>query len=86
MVGLHNIRVNQVRHQLGFADEVLDEHLLAGEARADHLDRHALDEIARPMLLPFVNNAHPALKNLADDLVTEPVLYGKQGHPRMLEN
>jgi hypothetical protein len=42
MVGLHDVRVNQVGDELGLADEVLDEHLLAREIRADDLDGHAL--------------------------------------------
>ena len=31
MVGLDDVRVDQVGDELGLADEILDEHLLAGE-------------------------------------------------------
>ena len=51
MIGLDDVRVDQVGDELGLADEVLDEHLLAGEIRADDFDGHALDEFARAVLL-----------------------------------
>jgi hypothetical protein len=80
MVGLDDVRVDQVGDQLGLADEILDEHLLAGEIRADDLDGHALDEVARAVLLGFIHDAHAALKNFADDFVAEFVLDGEERH------
>ena len=86
VVGLDDVRVNQVGDQLGLADEVLDEHLLAGEIRADDLDGHALDEIARAVLLGLKDDAHAAFKNLADNLVAKAALDGKKCHARMVGN
>ncbi len=77
VIGLHNVGVNQIGDQLGLADEILNEHLLAGNVRADDLDGHALDEIARAVLFGFINNAHAALKYFADDFVTEFTLNGE---------
>ena len=84
VVGLDDVRVDQVGDELGLADEVLDEQLLAGVIRADDLDGHALDEVARAVLLGFIDDAHAALKNLADDLVAELALDGEQRHARMV--
>ena len=86
MIGLDDVRVDQVGDELGLADEILDEHLLAGEVRADDLDGHALDEIARAVLLGLINDAHAALKNLAGDFVAKFVLDGEQRHAGMVEN
>ena len=86
VIGLDDVRVNQVGDELGLADEVLDEHLLAGEIRADDLDGHALDEIARAVLLGLENDAHAAFKNLADDLVTKVALDGEKCHAGMVGN
>jgi len=84
--GLDDVRVDQVSHQLGFADEIFDEHLLARVIRPDDFDRHPLDEIARPVLFSLINNPHAALKNLADDGVSEITLDGKQRHCPMFGN
>ena len=86
MIGLDDVRVDQVGDELGLADEILDEHLLAGEIGADDLDGDALDEIARAVLLGFIHNAHAALKNLADDFVAKLVLDGEERHARMVGN
>ena len=80
MVGLDDVGVDQVRHQLGLADEILDEHLLAGVIVPDDLHGDAFDEIARAVLLGFINDAHAALKNFADDFVAELVLDAEQRH------
>ena len=84
MVGLDDVGVDQVGHQLGFADEVLDELLLVGVVLADDLDGDALDEVAGAVLLGFVDDAHAAFEDLAHDLVAELVLDGEEGHARML--
>ena len=74
VIRLDDVRVDQVRDELGLADEVLDELLLVGVILADHLDGNAFDEFARAVLLGLVNNAHAALENLAHDLVPKLVL------------
>ena len=87
MIGLDDVGVDQVGHQLGLADEILDELLLVGVILADDFHGHAFDEVARAVLLGLVNDAHAALENLADDFVAELVLYGKQPcHAEMLVN
>ena len=78
MVGLDDVGVDEVGHQLGLADEVLDELLLAGVALANDLDGDTLDEVARAMLLRLVDDPHAALKNLADDLVTQLAVNGEE--------
>ena len=85
MVGLDDVRVDQVGDELGLADEVLDEHLLARVIRADDLDGDALDEIARAVLLGLIHDAHAALKNFADDFVAKIALDGEQRHAAMVE-
>ncbi len=76
--------MDQVRHQLGFADEVLDELLLVGVVLTDHLDGDALDEFARAELLGLIDDPHAALEDLADDLIPELVLDCEEGHAPML--
>ena len=78
VVGLDDVGVDQVRHQLGFADEILDELFLVGVILADDLHGHALDEIARAVLFGLIDDAHAAFENLADDFVAELALNGKQ--------
>jgi hypothetical protein len=38
------------------------------------------------VLFGFIDDAHAALKNLADDFIPKVVIYAEQGHPRMVEN
>ena len=77
MVGLDDVGVDEVGHELGLADEILDELLLAGVILPDDFHRHALDKVARAVLLGFVHHAHSPLENLADYLVAELALNGK---------
>ena len=85
MVGLDNVRVDQVGHQLGLADEVFDELLLVGVVLANDLDRHPLDKVARAELFGLVHNAHAALENFPDDFVAEFALNREQAaHAGML--
>ena len=86
MIGLDDVRVDQIGDELGLADEILDEHLLAGETGPDDFDGHAFDEIARAVLLALIDDAHAALKNLAGDFVAKFVLDGEQRHTWMVEN
>ena len=76
--------MDQIGHEFGFADEVLDELFLVGVVLANHLDGYAFDEFARAVLLGFVHNAHAALEYLAHDLVAKLVLDGEKGHGSML--
>ena len=80
MIRLDDVGVDQVRHQLGFADEIIDELLLVGVILAHDLDRDALDEFARAVLLGFIDNAHAAFENLADDVVAKFVLDCEESH------
>ncbi len=80
MVGLDDVRMDQVGDQFGLADEVLDEHLLAGEIGPDDLDGHALDKISRAMLFGFIDHAHAAFKNFADHIVAEVALNREERH------
>jgi hypothetical protein len=84
MVGLDNVGVDQIGYELGLADEILDEYLLAGKAGPDDLDRHTLDKIPRAVLFRLINEAHAALKNLADDFVAKLALDRKERHARMV--
>jgi hypothetical protein len=78
MVGLDDIGVDEVGDQFGFADEILDELFLVGVVLADDLHGHALDKVARAMLLGFVHDAHAPFEDLADDLVSEIALDSEQ--------
>ena len=50
MVSLDDVGVDEVGDELGLADEVLDELLVARVVLADDLDGDALDEVARAVL------------------------------------
>ncbi len=84
VIGLDDVGMDQIGHQLGFADEVLDELLLVGVVLADDLDGDAFDEFARAVLLGFIHDPHAAFEDLAHDLVAELVLDSEEGHARML--
>ena len=56
--------------------------LLVGVVLADDLDGDAFDEVARAVLLGFVDDAHAAFEDLADDLVAKLVLNGEESHAR----
>jgi hypothetical protein len=72
--------MNQVRYELGLANEIFDKHLLAREIRTNDFDGHAFDEIARPVLFRLIDHAHAAFKNFADDLIPKIALDGKESH------
>jgi hypothetical protein len=80
VVGLNDVGVDQIRDQLGLADKVVDELLLVGVVLADDLDGDALDELARAVLLGFIDNSHPAFENFSDNIVPKFVLDGEQRH------
>jgi hypothetical protein len=84
MIGLDDVRVDQIGDELGLADEILDEHLLARVMGADDLDGDALGKIARAVLLGFIDNPHAALKDFADDFVVKLALDGEKRHWRMV--
>ena len=81
---MDDVRIDQIRHKLGFADEVLDELLLVGVVLANHLDRDPLHEFTRAVLLGFIDDSHAAFEYLAHDLVAKLVLNGEEGHASML--
>ncbi len=80
MVGLDDVGVDEVGDELGLADEIINELLLARVVLADDLDGDAFYEVARAVLFRLVHDAHAALENLADDLVAELALDGEQRH------
>jgi hypothetical protein len=84
MVGLDDVGMDQIGDELGLADEILDEHLLARVMGADDLDGDALGEIARAVLLGFIDNSHAALKDFADDFIAKLALNGEECHGRMV--
>ena len=86
MIGLDDIGMDQVGNELGLANEVLDEHLLAGVVGTDDLNSNAFNEVAGAMLLGFENNTHTALKNFADNLVAKVTLNGEQRHTFIVRN
>src|SRR5688500_3326312 len=63
MISLNDVRVNQVRDQPGFADEIINKLLLVGVGLANDFDGHALYETARAVLFRFVNDTHAAFIN-----------------------
>jgi hypothetical protein len=75
---LGDVGVDEVSDQLGLADEVLDEHLLAGEMLADDFHGDAFDEGAGAMLFGFVDDAHATFEDFPCDFVTELTLDGEQ--------
>ncbi len=74
LVGLDDVGVDQIRDQLGFADKIINEGFLARVIGADNLDGDPLDKVAGAALLGFVHDAHPALEDFTNDVVTEIVL------------
>src|SRR6185295_14699549 len=80
MVSLDNVRVDQVRNQLCLPDKILDELLLIRVMLPDNFDRYPLNKLPRAKLFRLVNDSHPALENLSDDLVTELALDGEKRH------
>src|SRR6185312_15117671 len=86
VVGLDDVRVDQVGHKLGLADEIFDEHLLAGVVGPDDFDGDPLDEIAGAMLLRLIHDAHATLENFPGDFITKFVLNREKCHARMVGN
>ena len=73
VVGLDDVRVDQVGHEPGLADEVL---LELGDRRvllADQLNGDRLPELAGAQLVRLVDDAHAALGELTDHLVVDLV-------------
>ena len=64
VVGLDDVRVDQVRHEPGLADEVLLELGDRGILLADQLHGYGLPELAGPQLVGLVHDPHPALGEL----------------------
>ena len=83
MIGLDDVGVNEVGDELGLADKILNEHLLARKVGPDDLDGDPLYKLASPLLLSLIYNPHAAFKYLADNLVAKTALDGEQCHNRM---
>jgi hypothetical protein len=66
--------VNQVSHQLGFTDEVAQEHGLIQEMFADQFDGNSFGKIPGTMLAGFINDTHSAFSYLADKFVAEMIV------------
>jgi hypothetical protein len=84
LVGLDDVRVDQVGDELGFADEVVQEQLLPREVLPDELERHAFDESLRTQLLGLVNDPHATFVELAHNAVVELVLDRERRHGVMV--
>jgi hypothetical protein len=80
MIGLDDVGVDQVGDELSFTDEVFDKLLLVCVILADDFDGETLDELASAVLLGFIDNSHPALKNFSDDVVSKLILNGEESH------
>src|SRR5262249_4312111 len=80
MIGLDDVGMDQIGDEFGFSDEIFDESLLVGIVLPNHFDGDALDEIPGAELFRLVNDAHPALKNLSYNFVSEVTLDGKKSH------
>jgi len=64
MIGLYDVRVDEVGDQFGFPDEVIDELFLVGVVLPNDFNGDALYEFARAMLLRFVHDPMPPSKIL----------------------
>ena len=84
VISLNDVGVDEVGDELGFADKIFDELFLVGVVLADDFDGDAFDEVARSMLFGFVNDAHSAFENFADNVVAEFVLDGEERHELMV--
>ena len=86
MVGLDDVRMNQIGDEFGLANEIIHEHFLAAEVGPDDFDGDALDEIARAVLLRFIHDAHATLENFPGDFIAKFVLDDEERHARMVGN
>ena len=73
VVGLDDVRVDQVRHEPGLPDEVLLELGDGGVLLADQLHGDRLPELAGPQLVRLVHDSHAALGDGPDHLVVDLV-------------
>ena len=69
MVGLNDIRVDQISHQLGFADEIVPELLNGRVFLPNQLDRDDLAETTDTTLGGLVNHAHSAFGDFSGKFV-----------------
>ncbi len=79
VIRLDDVGVDEIGHELGFADEIIDELFLVRITLADDFDRQALDEVARPVLLGLIDDAHAAFINLAHDVISQIAVNAEQG-------
>src|SRR5215212_9929661 len=71
VIGLNDVRVDQVRHQTSFADEVVLELLNRGVFLANQLYRDHLTKVSRSQLLCLVHHSHPTVGNLSRHLIMQ---------------
>jgi hypothetical protein len=87
MIGLDNVRMDEIRDELGFANEILDEAFLIRVAPANYLDGDPFDKIARAVLFGFIDNPHAAIEYLAHNFIAKLALYGEERwHKEHVEN
>jgi len=83
MVGLDDVRVDQIGDELGLADEILDEHLLARVIERMILMATRLTKLRAP----FCSASYTIpcrLKDFADDFVVKLALNCEERHGRMV--
>jgi hypothetical protein len=76
LVDLDDVLMDEIGHELRFADEHLDELEVRGEVLADGLDGDALVEALDAVLDRLEDRAHPALGDLAGEPVAPRLLDG----------
>jgi hypothetical protein len=64
VIGLNDVGVDQVSHQLGFPDKVVSEFLDGGLFFTDKLDRYHFAKTSDSTLHRFVNHPHSTFGNL----------------------
>src|SRR4029077_13186202 len=67
LVDLRDVRVDQIGHELGLADEVLEKGRLLGVIGLDELQGHAFLKSVRAVLDGLIDRTHPALAQVAQD-------------------
>ena len=76
VIGLDDIGMDKIGHQLGFPDEVLNKEFLGGKALTNHLDGHPLHELIRPVLLRLIDDPHTAFEDCINNLVANRTFNG----------
>jgi hypothetical protein len=69
MVSLHDVGVNEIRHETGLSDEIVLKFRYGGIFLPDQLHRDGLPELASAPLTGLVYDPHAAIGDFADHLV-----------------